>query len=1305
MVRKILAGTVAIAWSLSGQTQRPIDFQREIRPILSDNCFQCHGPDSTTRMAGLRLDQKETTLEVRPRGAAVVAGKPDASLLYQRVASPTAARRMPPEYSHKSLNPAQIALLKKWIEQGAPWQEHWAFRAPTVPAVPAVRNTAWAKNAIDHFVLAKLEAEGLQPAPAADARTLIRRVSLDLTGLPPKPAEIEVFLKDTSPAAYEHMVDRYLASPHYGEHRARYWLDAARYADTNGIHFDNYRAIWPYRDWVIDAFNRNLSFDRFSTEQLAGDLLPNATLDQLIATGFYRCGTTTNEAGIIEDEYAEIYAKDRVDTTGAIWLGMTVGCATCHDHKFDPISQKDFYSLGAFFRNTTQKVMDGNVHDTPPVIVVPRADERADWLKLQARLHAIPGELQRVADASTAEFKSWLAKGEKLDLQQPLGDQSQTYRADLKMLSAGVDILEFPNPQGINLPDVPKFETEKPFTISVSYQVAADKNYVIAAQQNAKEKNRGWALDIAGGLIGFKLTGDDGKTIEARAVRKLPFQAGAWTRVVVTYDGERKHSGMYLYVNGEQVEVQGIGNQPAELPGSITAESPVVLGKSLEKGAIADFRVFNRVATVSEASLLSQWTGVEAGDEAALRTYWLVRENAPYRKLAAEQQALNLEEAAMAGRGTITMVMEERTDSKPFANILYRGAYDQKREKVDANTPSILPPMAGDLPHNRLGFARWLFTKEHPLTARVTVNRMWQEVLGAGLVRTLDDFGSQGETPSHAELLDWLATDFRDHGWDVKRFYKQLVMSATYRQTAQTTPEKQAKDPENRLLSSAPRFRMDAEMVRDYALAASGLLSPGIGGASVKPYQPDGVWEAVAMDGSNTRFGKRDGGDGLYRRSMYTFWKRSAPPASMDIFNAPTREACTVRRERTDTPLQALATMNDVQFVEAARALAGRSMESLASFDEQLDFVALRLLARPLTAAERQIATKSYAEFERFYDGHPADARKLLATGERKADPALATAEFAAMTMLTSELMNLDEAEQRNERAEAGRSRALLTGSARTGSRVARTAGGGTASSGWNRARDGDGGDASPLLRARSAGHWRAGAGESAGRARGRRGNCRSRGAAALSTQGEALHLPASDGRPAADGDLRLQAGHEGVVRQGSARIDPAGPAPDHHDERADALPHRTLRIPVRAARQERRVGFGTAALYRAHGGRYRDHPQHAHGGDQSRTGDYVFSNRLHGRGTAVHRKLVELRPRQHESGSARVRGATGEALSSQGQCAGDFVAPVERGIPLGPVFRREPAQRRGPGALHQQPRWRGPGGPAQHAERAERDE
>ena len=997
---KLLTVTTGLALSLAAQPPpRPvaaIDFQREIRPILSDSCFQCHGPDSSTRMAGLRLDLKDSVFEVRPHGAPVVPRQPDASLLYQRISAPTAARRMPPERAHKDLTPQQIALLKSWIEQGAPWQEHWAFRAPAAPLVPAVRNRTWPKNPIDRFVLARLEAQSLEPAPAADARTLLRRVALDLTGLPPKPAEIEVFLKDTSPGAYERMVDRYLASPHYGEHRARYWLDAARYADTNGIHVDNYREMWPYRDWVIQAFNRNPGYDQFSIEQLAGDLLPNPTMDQLIATGFHRCGVTTNEAGVIEDEYAEIYAKDRADTTGAIWLGMTVGCATCHDHKFDPISQKDFYSLGAFFRNTTQAVMDGNVHDAQPFLLVPRQEDRADWERIASRRAALRTEMESMRTTAAADFRRWREPREPIATDQPLGDRSET------------------------LPAVPKFDAGKPFSISVRFvlplppsdgrgSVAGDKTYVIAAQQNTKEKGRGWVLDVNGRLPGFRLIGDDGKSLDIRAGQSERLKPGTTNHVVVSYDGERHHGSLSLYVNGKAVTVQGRGNGALELPGSINTESDVVLGRAMEMGAVWGFRIFDRVVTESEAALLSQWPGVETGDEDAALTWFLVRKYEPFRKLAAELNSLGSEAKAIESRAATTHIMHEKPDSTPFAYVLYRGAYDQKRQRVDAATPAVLPPMTSDLPKNRLGFAKWLFTKDHPLTARVAVNRMWQEIFGTGIVKTVDDFGSQGEGPSHPELLDWLALDFRDHQWDVKRFYKQILMSATYRQAALATPEKLAKDPENRLFSRGPRYRMEGEMVRDYALAASELLAPQIGGPSTRPYQPDGVWEAVAMEGSNTRFYKRDSGDGLYRRSLYTFWKRSAPPASMDIFNAPTREGCTVRRERTDTPLQALVTMNDVQFIAAARGLAERSMEALAGFDQRLDFLATRVLARPLALSERQIAGKAFQDFRRYYDAHPADARKLLNVGENKPDPALPPAEFAALTMLANQMLNLDE--------------------------------------------------------------------------------------------------------------------------------------------------------------------------------------------------------------------------------------------------------------------------------------------------------
>ncbi|MDE3167437.1 MAG: DUF1549 domain-containing protein, partial [Acidobacteriota bacterium] len=566
------------AWAES-----PVNFEREVRPLLSEKCFQCHGPDSGTRMAGLRLDLKDGAFAARKNGTPIVPGKPEASLVYQRVSAPDVNRRMPPPYAHKTLDAPQVELLKRWIAQGAPWQEHWAFRAPVKSAPPAVRNAAWVRGPIDRFVLRGLEAAGLTPAPEADRRTLLRRVALDLTGLPPAPAEIELYLKDASPQAYEHMVDRYLASPHYGEQRAHFWLDAARYGDTHGIHFDNYREIWPYRDWVVAAFNRDEPFDRFSIEQLAGDLLPNPTLDQMIATGFQRCGVTTNEAGIIEDEYAEIYAKDRADTTAAVWLGLTVGCATCHDHKFDPISQKDFYGLGAFFRNTTQKIMDGNVQDPPPTIFVPAPADRAKWEQTGQRLRKVRAEMADAAQAPSDGFARWREKLAIGAMTHPFEAKDEVFAADARALAAapgnqrlgeadvpGVAAVVFPESSGVNAAKPPKLDPAQPFSISVRFLLpAAKKNYVIAAQQNAKEKGRGWAIDVNGASVGLRLVGDGGRSIEVRAPEALDLRRGEWNSVVATYDGSRRQYGLALYVNGHAAPPRGLSGLTAELQGEL----------------------------------------------------------------------------------------------------------------------------------------------------------------------------------------------------------------------------------------------------------------------------------------------------------------------------------------------------------------------------------------------------------------------------------------------------------------------------------------------------------------------------------------------------------------------------------------------------------------------------------------------------------------------------------------------------------------------------------------------------------------
>ncbi|HYO82566.1 MAG TPA: DUF1553 domain-containing protein [Bryobacteraceae bacterium] len=944
----------------------PVDFARQVRPILSDNCFHCHGPDSSTRMAGLRLDRKEDVFAQRTRGAAVVAKNPEGSALYRRVAETNPARRMPPASAHKVLTPAQIATLKQWIEQGAPWQEHWAFNTPGRPAPPKLPAVS---SPIDRFLLARLQQEKLTFAPQASKRTLIRRVALDLTGLPPSPLDLRRFIADVKPGWYERMIDWYLASPHYGEHRARYWLDAARYGDTHGIHIDNYRAIWPYRDWVINAFNRNLPFDQFTVEQLAGDMLPNATLEQKIATGFHRSNVTTSEGGAIDDEYYEIYAKDRADTTGAVWLGLTVGCATCHDHKFDPISQKDFYSLGAFFRNTPQRAMDGNVGDTPPFLLVPHDDDRDEWDEVQAQLRTAREEIDRARREAFPRFQEWLRGGGTVP-SEPLGKDAV-------------------------LASVEKLDAEKPFSISGTLAVPKmlKRNYTLASHRARSEKNRGWALEMQDGLVSFRITGDDSRSIEIKAVE--PVTVATTVHIVASYDGSRHQAGLRLFLNGREVWGQGRGTTRLDLPGSIGVDGIATVNNSM----VRRFRMFNRVVTESEAAMLG-------GDGI---TWYLAKNDEAFQKSAAALEALSDRYSRMARRAAVTLVMQERSDTEPFAHILHRGAYDQKRERVAAGTPSALPPMQSTLPRNRLGFSKWLFAPDHPLTSRVAVNRIWQEIFGTGLVRTADDFGSQGEPPSHPELLDWLAVDFRESGWNMKRVYKQVLMTAAYRQESQATPLKLARDPDNRLLSRGPRFRMDGEMIRDYALAASGLLARRIGGPSVKPYQPDGVWEAVAMFGSNTRFYSQDDGEGLYRRSLYTFWKRSAPPASLDIFNAPSRESCTVRRERTNTPLQALATMNDEQFVEAARVLAQTAMQASLDWTERLATITERVLGRPLTVAEVKIVRASFDDYRKHYGANPAAARKLLQVGKRSADPTLNAAESAAWTMVANQLLNLDE--------------------------------------------------------------------------------------------------------------------------------------------------------------------------------------------------------------------------------------------------------------------------------------------------------
>jgi hypothetical protein len=1026
----------------------PPEYNRDIRPIFSENCFPCHGTDSAARKAKLRLDRADVATNKLADGVwAIVPGQPEKSELVRRIFA-TDDDVMPPAKTHKVVTPRQKEILKQWIADGAVYQPHWSFVAPQRPVLPKVSNPKWVRNAIDDFILERLDQEKLKPATEADRRTLMRRVSLDLTGLPPLPAEVEAFVKDKSPNAYEKVVDLLLASPRWGEHRAHYWLDAARYGDTHGIHFDNYREMWTYRDWVINAFNANMRFDQFTVEQLAGDLLPNPTREQKVASGFNRCHMTSNEGGLIEEEYLVLYARDRAETTSQVWLGLTAGCAVCHDHKYDPFSQKDFYSLSAFFNNTTQKAMDGNVKDTPPVLEIPTLADEKRWGELPAERSANEERVTRRKADAKGPFTNWLGHPDFVSLSTNLPSDSPVFRAPLDDGSNGARFFLGSMEQSLPLPtntvwqdgvvaekaftigkppvaplaSVGDFARDEAFSYAAWLRIETNTAGAVFSRMEDKDDNyRGWDLWLDGRKPAVHLLHNwPSNALKVMSRNELPLQK--WNHICMTYDGSSKAAGVKLYLNGE---LQDVSVEKDSLTNSIRTTAPFKIGQRDSGGLLTnvglqDLRIYARNLTPEEARSLAEvprmkWLATRqapvltTNENDELFALWINRLDGPYREAVAEKTGLAKEAEDIRKRGTVAHIMQEKTNA-PEAYVLFRGAYDQRRDRVTPATPSALPPMRADEPRNRLGFAKWLMRPENPLTARVTVNRFWQELFGAGLARTAGDFGVAGELPSHPKLLDWLAVEFRESGWDVKHIYKLMVLSATYRQSAVVTPEKLAKDPQNRLLARGARFRMDAEMVRDTALAGSGLLVEKIGGPSVRPYQPPGIWNQVGMPEGDTRVYKQDIGDNLYRRSVYTLWKRMAPPASMDIFNAPSRETCTVRRERTDTPLQALVTLNDPQFVEAARHLAQTALETVTNNPSaRIDFMAERLLARPLRPEENKIVLSSLHDLLRHYDEAERDAADLVHVGDSQSDEKLDKPTLAAYTMVANELMNLDE--------------------------------------------------------------------------------------------------------------------------------------------------------------------------------------------------------------------------------------------------------------------------------------------------------
>jgi mono/diheme cytochrome c family protein len=1033
-----------LTWgTVAGPKTAAIEYNRDVRPILSENCFACHGTDSASRKAGLRLDQPQIATNKLEDGAvAIVPGRPQQSELIRRIFADD-DDHMPPAKVNKVLKPEQMELLKNWIAAGAKYEPHWSFIPPQKAPLPAVTTSQWVRNPIDQFILARLEQEKLKPNAEADKRTLIRRVTLDLTGLPPTPEQVSAFVKDRSPDAYEKIVDRLLASPEWGEQRAHYWLDAARYGDTHGIHFDNYREIWTYREWVINAFNQNLPFDEFTRENLAGDLLPDATPAQKIGSGFNRCNVTSNEGGAIDDEYYALYARDRTETTAQVWLGLTAGCAVCHDHKYDPLTQKEFYSLTSFFNNVAMKAMDGNIKDTPPVMVIPKPDDEKRWSQLAGEKKAAEDQIAQLKASARVQFTNWLARSDFTLLSTNAPTDAPAFHALLDDGSTnGANILiggvQVNLPLATNvvwqdgavaaqafttgktplppLPQVGDYSRDEAFSYAVWVKLDGDMNgAVFARMEDTNGVFRGWDLWLEGGKPAIHIL-HSWPDNAIKVISRSALARGQWNHVCVTYDGSSKADGVRIYLNGGLQEVTVEKNS---LTQNIRTPAPFKIGQRdttspvLDAG-LQDLQIYARELKAGEAQALAVTPRVEwlarkpapsTNDNEELFGLWLDHFDAPYREAGMAAAQLAKEEKEIRKRGTVAYVMQERTNA-PEAFVLFRGQYDQPRERVTPATPAFLPPMPADAPRNRLGFAEWLLRPDNPLPARVTVNRFWQELFGTGLVKTSGDFGVAGEEPSNPKLLDWLAVDFREHNWDVKRIFKLLVMSATYRQSAAVTPEKLEKDPENRLLARGPRFRMDAEMIRDYALAASGLLVDRIGGPSVRPYQPPGIWDKVGMPEGDTRKYEQDHGDNLHRRSVYTFWKRQAAPASMEIFNAPSRETCTVRRERTDTPLQALVTLNDPQFVEAARCLAQQGLEHKT---DALDFMAERLLARPLTAREKSIVQASAGKLLAQYRADPKAAAQLLAIGDSKPDAKLDPPTLAAYTMVANELMNLDE--------------------------------------------------------------------------------------------------------------------------------------------------------------------------------------------------------------------------------------------------------------------------------------------------------
>ena len=1015
-----------LAISLPLRAAEKLRFNRDIRPILSEKCFQCHGPDPRKRDSGMRLDVREDAIKEREGIRAIVPGKPDESDLLVRVASTDRDEVMPPPKAKLgALTPAEVATLKQWIAQGAEYEAHWAFISLKPNDAPD----------FDVFVEKGLAERGLAMQAEADRNTRIRRVSFDLTGLPPTPAEVDAFVKDDAPNAYERLVDRLLASPRYGERMAVDWLDISRYADSYGFQVDRERDVWPWRDWVIRAFNENLPFDQFITWQLAGDLLPNPTDDQILATAFNRLHQQETEGGSVEEEYRVEYVADRVQTFSTAFLGLTFECARCHDHKFDPLTQKEYYQFFSMFQNIDEAGLYSYFTSSVPTPALPLADATAKQ-RLAELDRAVLDEEKKLAalrEAKREAFVTWLPsrpmnvtltgeiagfgfeslEGGKLanwvDEKKPA-----TLHGENKVVPGRVgNAVQFTGDDAVAL-SVGNFKRSEPFSVSLWLKTPDAKERAVIfhrSQAWTDAGSRGYELLIEDGKLKWSLIHFwPGNAISIRA--KTPLPLNEWTHVVVSNDGISRAAGLKLYVNGKLAPVEIVKDA---LTRDITGGGGdnISLGERMRDrgfkgGAIDEFRVFQRELTAPEATWLAapaasapatdarspqerQATNAEALD-------YFLSTDADFAKQLNALNAARGEFAKAADAVPEIMVMRELPQPKK-AFTLFRGQYDQRRDEVGAGTPAALSPFPKDAPKNRLGLAQWLIAPEHPLTSRVLVNRFWQSIFGRGLVKTAEDFGSQGTRPVYPEVLDWLASRFVQSGWDAKALMKSIVMSRTYRQRSIADAKMMTDDPDNELLARGSRFRLSAEMIRDNALAAAGLLSEKIGGAPVMPYEMREAFKPLAPSG----------GDGVFRRSVYTSWRRTGPPPAMIAFDAPRRAVCSAKRERTESPLQALILLNGTQYVEAARVL-GEKLHVAAKGDvgAMIDEGFLRCLSRKPDAREREIMQQLYREQLAHFQAKPEAAIALLGVGSTKPMEGISAPEAAAAIVLAQTLMNHD---------------------------------------------------------------------------------------------------------------------------------------------------------------------------------------------------------------------------------------------------------------------------------------------------------